>query len=280
MDSTTHFRGGSGEPLVLLHGFANSWHAWRPVLPLLTERHDVLALTLPGHYGGDPLADGAEATIDALTDGIERALDAAGIETAHVAGNSLGGWLALDLARRGRARSVVGLSPAGGWARGTSAERRVKRLFKVQHAIFSRLEPYADTLVRRPRARRLMFGAAIQHGDRMPPADALARFRGVLGCPVYWELMAAVMRDGPPTWLGEVRTPTLIAWGDHDRVIPSKTYSQPFGQIPGVERCELPGVGHVPMHDDPELIARTILGWTARHAAQPLSAAGATAGGP
>src|SRR5918996_310229 len=121
--AATHFRGGEGPPLVLIHGYANPWRVWEPVLPALTERHDVLAPTLCGHFQGEPLAEGVEATVGALTDGVERAMDAAGFETAHVCGNSLGGWIALDLGRRGRARSVNCLAPAGGWEHGSRPER-------------------------------------------------------------------------------------------------------------------------------------------------------------
>src|ERR687895_2269938 len=87
--AASHFRGGEGPPLVLIHGYANTWRVWEPVLPALTEHHDVLAPTLCGHFQGEPLADGVEASMPALTDGVERAMDAAGFATAHLCGNSL-----------------------------------------------------------------------------------------------------------------------------------------------------------------------------------------------
>jgi pimeloyl-ACP methyl ester carboxylesterase len=99
---TAVHRGGEGPPLVLVHGFTGSWRIWELVLPALERRHEVLAPTLPGHAGGPPLA--AELTHDTIPDAIERAMDAAGFETAHIAGNSLGGFVALQLAARGRAR--------------------------------------------------------------------------------------------------------------------------------------------------------------------------------
>ncbi|MGH2849603.1 MAG: alpha/beta fold hydrolase, partial [Solirubrobacteraceae bacterium] len=97
-------RGGAGEPLLCLHGFTDTWRTWELVLPHLERIHDVLAPTLPGHAGGAPVA--CDAGADELTDVLERLLDRAGIATAHVVGNSLGGYLALRLAMRGRARSV------------------------------------------------------------------------------------------------------------------------------------------------------------------------------
>jgi len=99
---------------VCLHGFTDTWRTWELVLPTLERRHEVLAPTLPGHAGGPPLTGGA--TGPGLADAIERALDEAGFTTAHIVGNSLGGYLALALAARGRAESVVALAPAGGWA--------------------------------------------------------------------------------------------------------------------------------------------------------------------
>jgi pimeloyl-ACP methyl ester carboxylesterase len=259
---TTHFRGGEGEPLVLVHGYANTWRVWEPVLPALTERHDVLAPTLCGHLEGEPLADGVEATVGALTDGVERAMDAAGFETAHVAGNSLGGWIALDLGRRGRALSVTCLAPAGGWEHGSRAERRLKRLFTIGRKLNDRLVPYAKRLVRRPGVRKLLFRDAVRHPERLTPAQAAARIEAMSGCTVFWELMDTIMRDGPPDWLGEVDAPTLVAWPEFDRILPERGHSEPFRElVRGAEWRILPGVGHVPMADDPELVSRTILDW-------------------
>ena len=96
---TPSHRGGSGPPLALLHGFLDTWRTWELVLPHLERHHDVLAPTLVGHAGGPALDD--ELTHDVLPDALERAMDEAGFETAHIAGNSLGGYLALQLASRG-----------------------------------------------------------------------------------------------------------------------------------------------------------------------------------
>ena len=111
---TEAHRGGEGPPLLLVHGFTDTWRTWELVLETLERRHEVLAPTLLGHAGARPEAGPLDA--DVLTSELERAMDAAGWETAHVAGNSLGGYLAVQLAARGRAESVVALAPAGGWA--------------------------------------------------------------------------------------------------------------------------------------------------------------------
>lgn len=279
MDVTPHFRGGKGEPLVLIHGFSATWRAWEPVLPALTARHEVLAATLAGHHGGPALDEGVEATIDALADGVERQLDEAGFATAHLVGNSLGGWIALDLARRGRAASVVGLAPAGGWEAGGAAERRIGRLFRRQYAAAKASAPLAETIARRPRLRRFGFREVCARGGALTPDLALASMRGVLGCDIYLDYIENTKRDGPPRWLGEVDAPVLIAWPEHDRILPEQTCSQGMRAIPGAQWRTLEGCGHVPMWDDPELVAGVILEFVGRHSGR-LSAAGARAAGP
>src|SRR5829696_4117558 len=106
-------RGGSGEPLVLLHGIGHTWRGWKPMLPQLETSFDVLALDLPGFGHSSPLPAGVEPTPEALGDAVEEAMDEAGFTAAHLAGNSLGGWIALELARRERALTVTAFSPGG-----------------------------------------------------------------------------------------------------------------------------------------------------------------------
>lgn len=116
---------GSGPALVLLHGLGGTWHIWKPVIAMLGKRYRIIAPTLPGHCNGPVLPAHAEATVAAMAETLIATLRARGVESAHVAGNSLGGWLALELARRGFARSVVAFSPAGPGTRpGTTARSR------------------------------------------------------------------------------------------------------------------------------------------------------------
>src|SRR5215212_11211404 len=106
-------RGGSGEPLVLIHGIGHTWRGWKPMLPSLEERFDVLAVDLPGFGRSEPFPAGFDSTPEALADAVEDEMGRAGFDRAHIAGNSLGGWIALELARRGRAETVTAISPAG-----------------------------------------------------------------------------------------------------------------------------------------------------------------------
>ena len=136
-----------------LHGFTDTWRTWELVLPELERHHDVLALTLPGHAGGPPIAGEVD---DALVpDAIERAMDAAGWDTAHLVGNSLGGYVALQLAARGRAEVGRGARPGRRLGRGrrllAGDARSSRRLHEGQAAAAA---PHAGAIVATPEGRR------------------------------------------------------------------------------------------------------------------------------
>jgi pimeloyl-ACP methyl ester carboxylesterase len=155
----TGYRGGEGEPLVLIHGGGGTWQQWRAVLPLLEPRHDVMAINLVGHYGGAPLAPGAEANIDSFIEGIERDMDAVGWSEAHIVGTSLGGLIALVLAKRGRARSCTAIATIGGWEKGADpGPRLVARGYRFFHRITQLMARDPARWSRRPRLRRLSTG--------------------------------------------------------------------------------------------------------------------------
>src|SRR3954451_874418 len=106
-------RDGSGAPLVLIHGIGHTWRGWKPMLSLLEPRFDVLAVDMPGFGYSDPLPSEVDSTPEALADAVEDEMGRAGFDRAHIAGNSLGGWVGLELARRGRAETLTALSPSG-----------------------------------------------------------------------------------------------------------------------------------------------------------------------
>ena len=123
-------REGTGESIVLLHGVMNSEAIWSAVVPLLATRYETIVPTALGHRGGRSPTRRPVRIADVVDDA-EVSLDALGLKTAHLAGNSMGGWVALELARRGRARSVCALSPAGTWEPGTSAHSRSRRALRA-----------------------------------------------------------------------------------------------------------------------------------------------------
>ena len=158
MTFTPSHRGGSGPPLVCLHGFTDTWRMWELVLPALERRHDVLAPTLLGHAGG-PALDG-EVSGALVADAVERAMDEAGFATAHIVGNSLGGFVALQLAARGRAaRSSRSPRPAAG--RGATARGRSS--LASQAAMHEQLR--GDRPARRRDRRRRRRGGGAPRGS-------------------------------------------------------------------------------------------------------------------
>ncbi|MGW4246367.1 alpha/beta fold hydrolase [Nocardia sp. NPDC004722] len=115
---------GSGEPLLLLHGFMMSPHCWEQVAQRMSGHCEVFAPAFAGHWGG-PDFDGWYLDISALADRVEDQLDEMGWRTCHIAGNSLGGWVGFELARRGRARTLTAIAPAGGWQTPSTEQLRI-----------------------------------------------------------------------------------------------------------------------------------------------------------
>ena len=121
MNTLAYTRTGGGEPLVLLHGLGSFRQAWDPVVPALAEIADVVAVDLSGFGESPPLPDGVEPSPAALALAVAALLDKLGLDTPHVAGNSLGGWVALELAAVRPVASLTLLSPAGLWRGGEPA---------------------------------------------------------------------------------------------------------------------------------------------------------------
>ncbi|HEY1971893.1 MAG TPA: alpha/beta fold hydrolase [Pseudonocardia sp.] len=250
-------REGSGSPVVLLHGASMSWRAWKPVLPFLSGRHDVFVPTLAGHRGGPTLPPGAAPGVTAIVDVLCDQLDAAGIENAHLVGNSLGGWAAFELARRGRARSIVAISPAGTW----SARRDLLRLlwfFRVGHLAIS--SPRLSGLTRNPVLRRAAMSRTMAHPERVPADEMAEMIADLEQCDMLTALLDGEGQLRQLTDFDVALCPVKIAWADRDRIIPFNRYGRPMRDVVrGAEFVMLPAVGHVPMYDDPRMIARTIL---------------------
>lgn len=253
-------RGGEGSPLLLLHGFTGTWRMWRPVLEPLERCHDVIAMTLPCHHGGPALPDGTTVGIDTLADGLERELDRLGLETLHLSGNSLGGWLSLELARRGRARSVVALSPAGGWEEGQDLQRTAK-IIGSSVRMGMRAAPFLRAPLLPPPVRKVALRSTMERGDRVPAAALLEMLEDLGGCTILDSFMEATVRDGPFSQdMTHVTCPVRVAWAQNDRTIPADRHGRPLlAHLPQAEFIAMPGVGHVPMYDDPALVAATIL---------------------
>jgi pimeloyl-ACP methyl ester carboxylesterase len=250
-------------PLVLLHGFTDTPHTWDLVRPSLERRFEVLAPALAGHAGG-PRIDG-EVTAETLPDAIERALDAAGWETAHLAGNSLGGFVALQLAARGRARSVTALAPAGGWARGDESYKETLRHFITMRDGLRPAAANADAFMATDRGRRnatLFTTVNYQH----IPADLLAdQLRGVVACTGLDAMVAFATQHGYHLDAGAIPCPIRIAWGTADRLLPwpSAAHRYQHDWLPHADWIVLDDVGHCPQLDVPTEAAALITDFVA-----------------
>src|ERR1700761_8792468 len=214
---TPEHRGGAGEPLLLLHGFTANWRTWELVLPALEARHDVLAPTLIGHSGGPPVPPGG-ASDTAIVDALEATMDELGWETAHLAGNSLGGYIAFQLAARGRARSVVALAPAGGWTRDDPAFGRALDYFRETQAKVRAAASRADQIVSTPEGRRR---ATVDYAstDAHMSADLIrSLLLGSAACHGAEAYIDFAAREGWDLDADPVDCPVRIVWGTEDRI--------------------------------------------------------------
>ncbi|NKS15060.1 alpha/beta fold hydrolase [Rhodococcus hoagii] len=262
---TSAYHRGSGEPVLLLHGFTLSHHAWHRVADDLASDYDVLALTMPGHWGG-PRLRWRDLGITGIADGIERHLDEMGWDTCHVVGNSLGGQVAFELARRGRARSVAGINPGGGWKRFSRIEFRVGFGFVAQFPLMALARVLGDRAAASAFFQRPVIANCSHDVSRVDPDDATNVIRAVSHCPVYLPILLAFLRDGPLRELDRIAVPTSLILGEHDTFLARDTCMQRFvDELSGeVEEIVLPGVGHIPMLEDPDVVAGAVRAHLAR----------------
>lgn len=262
--STPAHRGGSGSPLVCIHGFTDTWRTWQLILPALESRHEVLAPALPGHAGGDPLPPAVgDAT---LVEGIERAMDEAGFRTAHIVGNSLGGYVALQLAARGRALTVVALAPAGGWAEGDPMVEDRLDYFRTMRELVRGAAPYADQIVSSPEGRRRATLYTTVNFEHIPQDLLAHQIRGAAACDGAEALIERSRDGGYPLDPEEITCPVRIVWGTEDRLLPWPSAAVRYREgLARAEWIEMPGVGHSPQLDVPAQTAELILGFTAHH---------------
>jgi pimeloyl-ACP methyl ester carboxylesterase len=249
---------------VCLHGFTDSWRTWELVLPALEREHDVLALTLAGHAGGPPVPDPVSDV--ALVDAVETAMDEAGFQTAHIVGNSLGGYLALQLAARGRARSVVALAPAGGWAPDDPRFGDALRYFLLIRELLAETAPRADQIVSTPEGMRRATEVTVTNFEHIPPELIAHSMRAGAACEITLPYVAFARSHGWHLDAERIACPVLVAWGTADSLLdwPRAAARYRDEWVPDAEWVTLEGVGHCLQLDVPEATADLVLGFTGR----------------
>ncbi|MFD9464704.1 alpha/beta fold hydrolase [Streptomyces sp. NPDC060027] len=254
--SLSYARVGTGEPLLLLHGIGHHRQAWDPVIPILAAERDVIAVDLPGFGASPALPEGLThdlATVVPVLHGLCEALE---IERPHVAGNSLGGLLALELGREKLVRSVTALSPAGFWS---PVERRYAFgvLLAMRQAARRMPLPVVERLSRSAAGRTVLTSTIYARPGRRSPDAVVAETLALAHAEGFTETLRAgttvQFTDDIPT------LPVTVAWGTRDRLLVRRQGIRAKQVIPRARLVRLPGCGHVPMNDDPALVARVIL---------------------
>ncbi|MEU3949231.1 alpha/beta fold hydrolase [Streptomyces sp. NPDC029526] len=249
-------RAGRGEPLLLLHGIGHHRQAWDPVADILATEREVIAVDLPGFGASPALPDGLPHDLATMTAVLGALCAELGVERPHVAGNSLGGLLALELGRAGLARSVTALSPAGFW---TPAERRYAfGVLLAMRRLAERMPlPLVERLARSAAGRAALTSTIYARPGRRAPRAVVEETLALAGAPAFTETLRAGttvrFTDDVPG------IPVTVAWGSRDRLLIPRQGVRAKRTIPRARLVRLPGCGHVPMNDDPSLVARVLL---------------------
>lgn len=250
---------GSGDPLLLLHGFMMSPHSWEQTAARLSTHCEVFAPAFAGHWGGAP-ADGRSIDVYALADQICDQLDELGWRTCHIAGNSLGGRVGVELARRGRARTLTLIAPTGGWHAPSLTQWRINLKFLSLVPLVEIGKRLGGFAIGNPLARRIALLALTKHAAAVSRRDAAAALAAALHCPAMIPMILGALRAPEQEDLSTLRTPVRLLLSEYDRVIPNRVYARRYlKELPeSADRILVNGVGHVPMLEAPDRIATLI----------------------
>ncbi|MCX5337694.1 MULTISPECIES: alpha/beta fold hydrolase [unclassified Streptomyces] len=249
-------RVGSGEPLLLLHGIGHHRQAWDPVVDILATEREVIAVDLPGFGASPGLPDGLTYDLATTTAVFGAFCEALELDRPHVAGNSLGGLLALELGREKLVRSVTALSPAGFWS---EAERRYAfAVLLTMRGIALRMpRPMVERLSRSAAGRTALTSTIYARPARRSPEAVVAETLALVNATGFAETLRA---GGSVRFVDDIPgVPVTVAWGSKDRLLLRRQGVRAKQIIPKARLVRLPGCGHCPMSDDPALVARVIL---------------------
>ncbi|MFD4609927.1 alpha/beta fold hydrolase [Streptomyces sp. NPDC058440] len=254
--SLSYARVGDGEPLLLLHGIGHHRQAWDPVVHLLAPEREVITVDLPGFGASPALPEGLRHDLPTMNVVLGALCEALEIERPHVAGNSLGGLLALELGREKLVRSVTALAPAGFW---TQSERRYAfGVLRTMRALARRMPlPLVERLSRTAAGRTVLTSTIYARPARRSPEAVVAETLALARASGFEE----ILRTGVGVRFTDVLPgiPVTVAWGTEDRLLVRRQGVRAKQIIPRARLVRLPGCGHVPMNDDPALVARVLL---------------------
>jgi pimeloyl-ACP methyl ester carboxylesterase len=259
---------GSGEPVLLLHPFMMSSHVWHDVAPALarTGRIEVFAPSMAGHNGG-PHTRSWFLDTPTLADHVERQLNELGWDTAHIVGNSLGGWVAFELERRGRARTLTAIAPAGGWHRWSPVKYEIVGKFVAGLPVWLTALALGQRAARLPGAKQLASVPISATAAALSDADLREVIDDVTHCRAYYQLLIKALLLPGLMELADTGTPTHLVICERDRVLPHPRFTKHFTRhIPDISKVTtLDNVGHIPMFEAPQLIADLIVPWVDEH---------------
>ena len=249
-------RFGAGPPLVLLHGIGHRRQAWDAVLDRLAAYRDLIIVDLPGHGESPPLETAGRSVAHALVAETMGLLDDLRLQRAHFAGSSLGGRLALEAAVAGRAASVTALSPAGFWrsARELSYARAISKAMQLAGRL---IQPFGPALARTTAGRAVIYAEIVSRPSKVGAEQALGDMNAFLAA--RYTTNAILAAATPFTGAVPAGIPVTIAWGTNDRLLPPRQALVAKERIPQARLVPLPGCGHVPMTDNPRLVADVLL---------------------
>jgi len=252
-------RRGSGEPLVLLHGLGSRRGAFDPVIGLVAQERELVAVDLPGFGESPPDDAGTALRVSDFADRIERFFAEQGLDRPHLAGNSLGGGIGLELGRRGALRSLTAISPVGFWGRPGQAWCRgaLRAGYKAGENRPESIPPKLDLALLRLGTAVYSFGRPFK-----APAEAVIATREAgISAPGFLDACTYALDysfGGDARRLREL--PVTVAWGRRDVLLTYWTQSREARRrLPWARHISLPGCGHVPFHDDPDLLARVLI---------------------
>lgn len=255
MTILNHHREGSGEPLVLVHGVGSRWQVWEPIIGTLAESFEVIAVDLPGFGDSAPLP---RTTVDTLTDALAGFLAAQGIERPHLAGNSMGGLITLNLGARGLARSVTAFSPIGFWD--TAGRVWCQQSLSRSKTLGRMLRPTLPAILGTAAGRTAFLGLVFGKPWAVDPRVALDTAEGAVGSLGFSPALDSFTEVKPPDPATLADIPVTIAWGNRDILLTYATQSRRARAVlPAARHITLPGSGHTPFYDDPDRCARLLL---------------------